>query len=232
MPERSPGAAIFTGRRQEYKARARPHSRLERRADSLRGQRRLHLAISTALLMGMWVSLSGHYEPFYVCFGLLSVGIVVYFSRGLMGSVIYKGDGTRAQSFLTLEPWHRMVTYLPWLLLAIVRANLQVAWIVLHPRPPINPVIIRFSAPLPSDVAQVTLAQSITLTPGTVTIDLDGNNYTVHALTPDSAEDLLNGTMQAKVEKAFGRAGWSKTSSYIAAILSSTQDVKGDLGRR
>lgn len=182
--------------------------------------------------MGMWLLLSGHYEPFYLCFGLLSVAIVVYFSRGLLGSVVFRGDGTRAQSFLTLEPWHRMVTYLPWLLLAIVKANLQVAAIVLNPKMPINPMIIRFRAPLPSDVAQVTLAQSITLTPGTVTVDLEGSDYTVHALTPESAEDLLNGTMQAKVEKAFTRLGWEQTQPSLVRPAFSGQETSDDLEKR
>ena len=208
------------------------YNRLQRRMGSPRTHRRLHLVIMSALLLGMWLLLSGHYEPFYLCFGLLSIGVVVYFSRGLLGSVVFRGDGTRAQSFLTLEPWYRMLGYLPWLLLAIIRANLQVAWIVLHPGLPINPVIIRFSAPLPSDVAQVTLAQSITLTPGTVTIDLDGSNYTVHALTPDAAEDLLNGTMQARVERAFARAGWVKASSSIIELLLSSEDIRENVERK
>ncbi len=207
-------------------------NRIERAIASPRTQRRLHFAITSALLMAMWLLLSGHYEPFYLCFGLLSVGIVMYFSRGLLGSVVFRADGTRIQSFLTLEPWHHMVSYLPWLFLAIVKANLQVAWIVLHPRMPINPLIIRFSAPLPSDVAQVTLAQSITLTPGTVTVDLDGSNYTVHALTPESAEDLLNGTMQAMVEKTFARPGWKPVSSSVTGILSSDKEIRDDLEKR
>ena len=182
--------------------------------------------------MGMWLLLSGHYEPFYLCFGLLSVAIVVYFSRGLLGSVVFRGDGTRSQSFLTLEPWHRMATYLPWLLLAIVKANLQVAAIVLNPKMPINPMIIRFRAPLPSDVAQVTLAQSITLTPGTVTVDLEGSDYTVHALTAESAEDLLNGTMQAKVEKAFTRLDWEQARPSLAHPASRGQETSDDLEKR
>lgn len=182
--------------------------------------------------MALWLLLSSHYEPFYLAFGLLSVGIVLILSRGLMGSVVFKGDGTRAQSFLTLEPWYRMVTYLPWLFLAIVKANLQVAWIVLHPQMPINPLIVRFRAPLPSDVAQVTLAQSITLTPGTVTLDLEGSDYTVHALTPASAEDLLNGTMQAKVEKTFARPGWKPVSSYAAGVLATDKDTREHLEKR
>lgn len=186
----------------------------------------------SALLMGMWLVLSGHYEPFYLCFGLVSVAIVIYFSRGLLGSVIFREDGTRTQSFLTLEPWHRMLRYLPWLLLAIVKANLQVAWIVIHPRMPINPMIVRFRAPLASDVAQVTLAQSITLTPGTVTIDLEGADYTVHALTPESAEDLLNGTMQATVEGVFTRLGCEHAPSSITNPLSCGEKTTDELGKR
>lgn len=92
-----------------------------------------------------------------------------------------------------------LVFYLPWLLLQILRANLRVIRLVWHPKLPISPRMVRVPCSLTTHTGRAIYANSITLTPGTVTIDLEANEYLVHALTEDDARDLLEGDMQQRV---------------------------------
>jgi multicomponent Na+:H+ antiporter subunit E len=70
---------------------------------------------------------------------------------------------------------------------------------VLHPKMPINPRIVEFDSKLESNLAFTTLANSITLTPGTITVDIREGKYFVHALTDKVADDLLSGDMENRV---------------------------------
>jgi multicomponent Na+:H+ antiporter subunit E len=79
-----------------------------------------------------------------------------------------------------------------------------VAYIVLHPKLPIEPGLLRFRTRLRSQVGHVILANSITLTPGTITVDLSDGTYLVHALVPGAAASLLEAKMQSKLEAIFG----------------------------
>ncbi len=72
---------------------------------------------------------------------------------------------------------------------------------VLHPQMPIKPQIVEIEVDLETDVAKVLLANSITLTPGTVTVDIEGNKFIVHALTDKALESLLSGEMHARVKR-------------------------------
>ena len=103
-------------------------------------------------------------------------------------------------------PWGRMVAYLPWLLWQIVLSSIAVARVVLSPRMPIRPRLVRFKVQLPGDVAYLTLGNSITLTPGTVTVDRHGDELLIHALTEQSVDGLLSGDMQKRVAGVFGSA--------------------------
>jgi multicomponent Na+:H+ antiporter subunit E len=77
--------------------------------------------------------------------------------------------------------------------------------IVLDPKLPISPQIIKFKSDLPHDVALTTLANSITLTPGTLTVDIDENKtYYIHCLTKKHGDQLLKGDMQARVAAVYG----------------------------
>ena len=96
------------------------------------------------------------------------------------------------------------ILYLPWLIYQIYLANLHVVYLVWHRGMPIDPKIIRFKTKLESDLALVTLANSITLTPGTITLDIRDGEYYVHALSKKVADDLLTGDMQNRVAKIYG----------------------------
>jgi len=93
----------------------------------------------------------------------------------------------------------RPLLYLPWLAWEIVKANIDVARIILNPRLPINPRLIRVPAPQKTAVGQVMYANSITLTPGTISLDVRNNQVLVHALTEEAAQGVLSGDMGRKV---------------------------------
>jgi multicomponent Na+:H+ antiporter subunit E len=153
--------------------------------------------VEGVVLMALWLLLSGHYDAFHIALGLLSVGLVIGINRR-PPPVICRDDPAEARLRL-----RRLALYIPWLFLEMVLSSLHVARVVLSPRPPLSPRMVRFKSRQPGDLARVILGNSITLTPGTLTIMIDGDEYLVHALTPTTAEGLLGGTMQTKVARLF-----------------------------
>ena len=153
------------------------------------------VALVFAACFAFWVLLSGHLEPLSLVLGAISSALVAAANRG----------EEALSPMLRAAP--RFSLYLLWLLKEIVVANLQVARLVLHPRLPIDPVVVRYDAPPGGDLALTTLANSITLTPGTVTLDVDGRTLIVHALTRQSADGVLAGGMARRVARVFGERG-------------------------
>lgn len=157
------------------------------------------------LLFGFWTVLSGKLD-----FVHLSAGAIVSLTIALVSCRLYALEPPVAQPGrhpFAIVPWAGLLTYLPWLAAQIFFSTLQVAKLVLSPRMRIRPKLVTFRYPLPHGMARATLANSITLTPGTVTIDLDGDQYLVHALTEEAARDLeetLPGNMKDRVGKLFG----------------------------
>ncbi len=184
-----------------------------------RSYRLLHQAVQAFLLYGFWLLLSGHYDWFHLGLGVLSVALVVRLSHDLPHTVVYDPQRGPHRRSLMLIPWHRLLGYLPWLLVNIIKSNLQVAYLVLHPRMPIAPVLIRFKTRLSSQVARVTLANSITLTPGTITVDLKDDEYLVHALVESSADLLIMGVMQNKVASLFREEEDPRPQILIGHVL-------------
>ena len=97
----------------------------------------------------------------------------------------------------------QFIAYLPWLISRIIMANVQVAYLVLHPKMPIDPVFFVFRTQMRKGISQVTLANSITLTPGTITVSLEDGKYIIHTLKPPLASELAEAVMQNKVAKIY-----------------------------
>jgi multicomponent Na+:H+ antiporter subunit E len=142
--------------------------------------------------LAFWVVLSGHFTALNLVLALLSSAAVTFLNR----------DIEAVSRLLRVAP--AFLGYLPWLLKEIVVANLQVARVVLDPALPIDPVVVRFKAPLSQDLALMTLGNSITLTPGTITLDVEGREFVVHALTTRAGADLVEGSMAQRVGRVFG----------------------------
>ncbi len=132
-----------------------------------------------AILFGFWLSLSGHYTPLLLSFGVGSCALVVYLSLR-MDVVDEEGVPVHVSA--------RFALYLPWLMKEIFVANVAVARIILAPRMVISPRIVVFHGSQQTDLGRVIFANSITLTPGTITIGVEGHDFEIHALTAADLE--------------------------------------------
>ena len=152
----------------------------------------MRLIILAAVLFAFWLLLSGHLEALLIGYGLVSVAIAVVFAWRL--------DVVDAESF----PVTKMVggiTYWPWLIVEIVKSAIDVSKIIVNPRLPISPNLIRVPSHQKSPVGITTYANSITLTPGTISAVVLERRHEilVHALTDEGADALEEGEMDRRV---------------------------------
>ena len=146
------------------------------------------------VLLGFWLIFSGHFDTFHISLGVVCAALVSFFSYDLFFPAL-------SSSRKLLKAW-RFLQYIPWLLYQVLLANLHVVYLVLFPDE-IRPQLIRFKTTLTSDLAKVTLGNSITLTPGTMTMDIADSEFSVHALSDKVAKDLLSGEMERRVAHVF-----------------------------
>lgn len=151
-------------------------------------------AATFIIMLTFWTIMSGMFDAFHFSLGILCCLLISFFSSDLL----FPDQG---------KPWFReligFIRYLPYLLWQIVLANLQVTYIVLHPRmlEKIDPHLFRFETKLKRPISKVAMAQSITLTPGTITVNIHENQIAVYALTREAAA-ALPGEMEQQVAKA------------------------------
>lgn len=149
------------------------------------------------ILFGFWILLSGKFDPWHLGWGI---------GASLVVSVLTKGLFFKESIPLTrrVRETFRFILYLPWLLKEIFKANLHVAYLAWNPRMKelIDPRVIRFKTRLKGDLPKVTFANSITLTPGTITLLLEEDLYYVHAIDLPSALGLP-GEMEERIRKIF-----------------------------
>ncbi len=147
-----------------------------------------------------WLVLSGNFSGLLLSLGGISSLIVAWFFHDLLFPDITRGH---ARIFI------KFIAYIPWLLVEIIKANFHLLYLVFHPKMKdlIDPHLINFKTDLESDLAVTTLANAITLTPGTITVTtgVDGA-YQVHAIDKSSA-DALPGTMLEKVADIYNETG-------------------------
>lgn len=137
-----------------------------------------------------WVALSGHYTPLLLTIGLVSIGLCVFAARRMR---IVDPEGHPIEWAIGLA------TYLPWLVAEIGRSAWALARIILDPRLPISPAMTVVKASQRTSVGIATFANSITLTPGTITVAVSGNDLTVHSIVRAGARDLEGGEMDRRV---------------------------------
>lgn len=146
-------------------------------------------------LFAIWLLLSGHYTPLLLVLGVLSTLLVVLLAT--RADLI-----DRDTQIILLKP--SILLYWLWLGREIIKSNVDVARRILDPRMPISPNIFTVRAAQKTDLGRVTYANSITLVPGTVAMDVDEDVITVHALTQAAAADLKRGEMNRRVCSAEG----------------------------
>jgi multicomponent Na+:H+ antiporter subunit E len=148
-----------------------------------------------AFLFAFWIVLSGHYTPVLIAAGAVSALVCVI--------VAIRARAADAEGH-PIELFPGAVTYFPWLIREIAKSAWSVAKIIVHPRLPISPTMTVVRASQKTTAGIATYANSITLTPGTITVRVSGNDLTVHALTRDGALDLEGGAMDRRVSRFEG----------------------------
>ena len=148
-------------------------------------------------LAAVWFLLSGHTDPLLLGLGVVSVVVTV--------ALAWRMDVTDQESHPVLAGM-RYVAFWPWLAWEIFKANIDVAKRILSPAKPISPTCFRVTASQKTVLGRVVYANAITLTPGTVTIDVRGSEFEVHALASETADDLQSGRMDQRVSKAEGES--------------------------
>jgi len=143
------------------------------------------------LLAVFWVINSGHFDGLLLSLGVVSILIVMYVSDRMT-----KASGGY-QPPIILSP--RLPFYVLWLIKEIVKSNIEVIRCIWQRTPAIEPRVIKVKATQESDLYKVLYANSITMTPGTVTMEIEGDEFTVHALTQSSREGLESGDMDRRV---------------------------------
>jgi multicomponent Na+:H+ antiporter subunit E len=148
-------------------------------------------------LFAFWLALSGHFTPMLVAAGAASAVVCV------LAAIRMRAADAEGHP---IELLRGAVTYYPWLSREIVKSGWAVTKLILHPRLPISPTMTVVRASQRTPVGVATYGNSITLTPGTITVGVSGNVLTVHALTRDGALDLEAGGMDRRVSRFEGTA--------------------------
>ena len=142
-------------------------------------------------LAGLWLLLSGMYAPLLIGLGVLSSVLVAYLAVRMD---VIDGQGFPIRIYV-----FGLLSYLGWLAREIVLSNLDVSRRILGRRHAISPTVIRVACSQRTRLGQVIYANSITLTPGTVSINVGENEIRVHALTREAAQTLRKGEMDRRV---------------------------------
>ena len=160
--------------------------------------RAVRAVVLFVLLLGFWQALSARLDPLFLSLGVLSAAAVSWSSLWLIEQVLGDRGDTPRISLVSL------LAYGAWLLPRIIQSGIWVAVVVLDPRRPPRPGVVHFRTGLQSPAARTLLATSITLVPGTITLNVDGDEFIVHAFTPDNVADLASADAQARIARIFG----------------------------
>lgn len=164
-----------------------------------------HFILLFALLFLFWMLLSGRTEIKFIIMGLFSAAIAAWISTPLLRLPAIDGTGYYLAFEISIV---KLFFYSVWLLWQIIMANIDLAKIILSPKMKIEPKLVYFNKAMNNPMSHVVLGNSITLTPGTVTVDiLDDERYVIHALTDAAAEALIpkvgEGEMITRVAELF-----------------------------
>ena len=140
------------------------------------------------ILFSLWLLMSGHYNVLIVSLGIISCAFCVYVAK--RGKLI---DDEGLPIFFI----PRLLNYLIWLFKEILKSNLSTAKVIINGQ--VEPETFTVKTSQVTDVAKVTYANSITLTPGTVTTKIQKGVFEVHALNSDFGNDVRTSEMDKKV---------------------------------
>lgn len=153
-------------------------------------------SICVALFL-FWVAMSGYFTAFLLLAGLGSALAVTALAQRMH---IVDAEGH------PVELGWRIVVYWVWLVKEIIKSGWDVSRIILHPRLPISPTLVRFKPSQTTSVGLVVHANSITLTPGTIAIEATPDEFLVHGLTQQGAQGTIGSQMDRRVSASERRA--------------------------
>ena len=165
---------------------------------SRRAKKVVPFCLTFVICFATWIVLSGRFDFFHITLGIIACTIVA----SLSGSILISRRGLEKLP----GQWLRFILYIPWLLYQVLLANIHVMYLVFHPRmlELIDPRIIRFKSRLKKPMSLFILANSITLTPGTITVFVSINGeYAVHVIDEESG-NALPGEMEERVARLMG----------------------------
>jgi multicomponent Na+:H+ antiporter subunit E len=139
-----------------------------------------------------WLLLSGHFTPLLISLGFGSVLLVIWFLRR-MDRVDHEP--------ITLRPGLGLMSYLSWLLWSVVKANIDLARRIWDPQLPLDPVWARLDTRVATPIEKTLYANSITLTPGTLTTDVRDDHFVIHALSQEGVDELREGEMEHRIRR-------------------------------
>ncbi|MCK5914877.1 MAG: Na+/H+ antiporter subunit E, partial [Deltaproteobacteria bacterium] len=139
-----------------------------------------HFTLAFVLLFLFWLLLSGHYDVFHISIGIFCCLLISYTSSDFL--FLHVG----ADDTHLIVP--RLLMYIPWLFYQIILSNIHLVKLVFSPISRLNRRILPYPTKLTNGLALVTFANSITLTPGTITIELEKDTFYIHAIDDIAAE--------------------------------------------
>lgn len=142
------------------------------------------------ILYSFWLLLSGMFTPFLLASGAGSTVAIWFFARRM--------DVIDHEGFPIQLGWRALLSYWPWLAREIFKSAWDVTKCIIDPRLPISPTLIEFTPSQKSDLGLVIHANSITLTPGTIAIEVQPGRFLVHALTREGAAGLAGSEMDRR----------------------------------
>lgn len=142
-------------------------------------------------LFAFWILLSASFDWIHLGLGLALSFAVAWINAG------------HSPFVPKFRIWHRILLYLPWLFYKIFQSSLHLSKLILHPALPISPRLIYVESNLRHHGAVVLLGNSITLTPGTITVEVDRNNLIVHAVDEVSGEDVTSKLIESRIADIF-----------------------------
>lgn len=169
--------------------------------------------------MGFWYLMSGYFDVVHTIMGVLSVSIVMGINYKLKSFSFYDNETDVIKDLR----FFYVPYYFGWLLVQIVISGIEVAKILLTPSLPIQTSVVRFKVDFPNPHCKMILGNSITLTPGTLTVDIKDDEFIVHAITASSFEGLASDNMPRKVLRLFTTEKRSVISDF--KVLESKEEL-------
>ena len=148
--------------------------------------------VGALLLFAFWLLLSASFDAAHVVSGAAIAGLVMWINPA-------GKTPTRRVSLVAA------IAYLPWLIGRVLKSGFHVSRLILSPSLPIAPKIIHHKTELKSDAELVVIGNSITLTPGTITVEIAPGELVVHTIDEASSTDLTSGALDAKVSRIFSQ---------------------------